>query len=679
MATVQSDSRKIKTNIRNSASVILFINTYIFHFSPVFKKIYRQSDIKENLKMTTNIPFEPFLTKSIPEVILSADENVRKDKVIIREIINDNYPDKMSVVFDVIRLPKKSFIHIFSDDFSENYYYTESDFYTDNGCADFECILMSSGKFFIRIVYYDRVQGLIKYSSLRHYQSYNTRSIIHNTFKQAVCYIEINDFFYQKGLSVMKANSGSGWNIAGGPYVVTNHHVAEDVGSKQHLLTYNYESPTCTPENPAENSLRLRTKGVVATGGGSSSSANGDWSLYEVDKLTWEEAGIVPLFGALSMEIKENNELKNMPVFMAQHPWGAVKRIASFDGDGEPCVVVSATNDVIRYNLDSDGGSSGSPVLSQKTGGVIAEHYAGGGASNVGVNIKKVYNGIKHILPSSNDPKEAVIGLGKVLTRSIECIPHMEKFINIPTDEDFVLKSTLKDSAGRFYKNGNDYIFIAKFNTPDGETDSIVFEMRIEHSKIYLLKVYLPNQKLFNADSLLFSGWMSFHVNSEKDDSNLFNLIIPFTYEDYDPFTVPFEPTQTVTVTTDSPATTSAITHNSNIGFVAVRTGQGPLILNSKTSTSYTVLTVQVKDEIGNIDIVYLRGQRKTRCTPNLRPMNDYTGCGSSAIPAQLIVSYHGEDNADLPGGHWLGLLPIMANRNDFNEPILVNIDILKK
>jgi len=628
--------------------------------------------------MTTNIIFEPFITKSIPEVILAADENVRKDKVIIREILNDNYPNEMSVMFDVIKLPKKSFIHIFSEDLSESYYYTDSDFYTDNGCTDFECIPMSSEKFFIRVVYHDSVQGLIKYSSLRHYQPDNMRSVINNTFKMAVCYKEINDLFYQKSLSVMKANSGSGWNITGGPYVVTNHHVAGAVGSKQHALTYNYESPTCSPENPAENSLILRTKGVVATGGGSG-QPGGDWSLYEVDKLTWEEAGVVPIFGALSVEIKENNELKGMPVVMPQHPWGKVKRIASVDGDGEPCVVTSATNDVIKYNCDSDGGSSGSPVLSQETGGVIAEHYAGGGSFNVGVNIKKVYDGIKHLLPSSNDPKEAVIGLGKALTRSVEITPVTKNVINIPTEETFVLKSTLKDSAGRFYKNGNDYIFIAKFNTPDGETDSIVFKMRVEHSNIHILKAYLPNQARLNDYSVLFSGWMSFHVNSEKDGSNLFNLIIPFAYEDYDPFTVPFEPTQTVTVTTDSPAITSAITHDSNIGFVAVRTGQGPLALNSQTSTGYTVLTVQVKDEIGNIDIVYLRGQRKTRCAPNLRPMDDYTGCGSSAVPAQLIVSYHGEDNVDLPGGHWLGLLPVMATRNNFNEPILVNVDILKR
>lgn len=49
MATVEPDpkKRKIKIKIRNSASVILLINTCIFYFSPVLKKISRQSDIRK--------------------------------------------------------------------------------------------------------------------------------------------------------------------------------------------------------------------------------------------------------------------------------------------------------------------------------------------------------------------------------------------------------------------------------------------------------------------------------------------------------------------------------------------------------------------------------------------------------------------------------------------------------
>jgi len=630
--------------------------------------------------MTTNIIFEPFITKSIPEVILAADENVRKDKVIIREILNDNYPNEMSVMFDVIKLPKKSFIHIFSEDLSESYYYTDSDFYTDNGCTDFECIPMSSEKFFIRAVYHDSAQGLIKYSSLRHYQPDNTRTIIDGTWKMAVCYKEINDFFYQKSLPVMRVTSGgygSGWNIAGGHYVVTNHHVAGGVGSKQHTLTYNYESPTCSPENPAENRLILRTKGVVATGKGSD-QPSGDWSLYEVDKLTWEEAGVVPIFGALSVEIKENNELKGMPVVMPQHPWAKEKRIASVDGDGESCVVTSATNDVIRYNLDSIGGSSGSPVLSQETGGVIAEHFASGGATNVGVNIKKMYNGIKHLLPSSNDPKEAVIGLGKVLTRSVEITPVTKNVINIPTEEAFVLKSTLKDSSGRFYKNGNDYTFIAKFNTSDGGTGSIVVEMRVEHSDIKILKAYLPNQAILNDYSVLFSGWMSFHVNSEKDGRNLFNLIIPFAYEDYDPFVVPFEPGDAIEMNFELAKNGNSIKQRfegAQYGYIAIYTGEGPLTLNS-SAVGYSTLRTMVKDNNGKINILTLRGKRETTCT--IRPMNASTPCGGGSQGSNLIIEFHPEDNPDLDLNHsFSGIIPLQAALGDHDKKnILLNISL---
>lgn len=130
-------------------------------------------------------------------------------------------------------------------------------------------------------------------------------------------------------------------------------------------------------------------------------------------------------------------------------------------------------------------------------------------------------------------------------------------------------------------------------------------------------------------------------------------------------------------MTADSSTVTSETIHDFNIGFVATRLRQGPLVLNSTATTGYTVLIVQVKGNNGNINIIYLRGQRKTRSTPNLRPMNDYTGCGSSAVSAQLIVSYYCDDNPDLPSGYWIGLLPVMATRNEFNEPILINMDIL--
>lgn len=178
---------------------------------------------------------------------------------------------------------------------------------------------MRSEEFFIRIVYNDSTDGFIKYSSFKLYNTLDEISIINNTIKQAVCYEGINDVFYKKSLSVMKANGTSGWNIAGGPYVVTNHHVAGGVGSKRHTLVYNYESPTCQPVENANNTLRIQTNGVIASG---EKGGDQDWYLYEVDEITWEEAGISPIFGALTIETQNNNQLIGMPVFIAQHPWG---------------------------------------------------------------------------------------------------------------------------------------------------------------------------------------------------------------------------------------------------------------------------------------------------------------------------------------------------------------------
>ena len=51
----------------------------------------------------------------------------------------------------------------------------------------------------------------------------------------------------------------------------------------------------------------------------------------------------------------------------------------------------------VSYYCDTEGGSSGSPVLSRKTDKVIALHHFGG-CPNSGVRIDLIYNKIKSLL-----------------------------------------------------------------------------------------------------------------------------------------------------------------------------------------------------------------------------------------------------------------------------------------
>lgn len=113
-----------------------------------------------------------------------------------------------------------------------------------------------------------------------------------------------------------------------------------------------------------------------------------------------------------------------------------------------------------------------------------------------------------------------------------------------------------------------------------------------------------------------------------------------------------------------------------NFGFVAVNTGQGPLTTMTG-GTGYSEVKVPVKNEQGNVSVINLRANRKTSCSPSLRPMNSITGCGA-AKPAALVLSYQSDDNPQLAAGHYQGIFPVLAQRDDLQQPILIHIDITR-
>jgi len=94
--------------------------------------------------------------------------------------------------------------------------------------------------------------------------------------------------------------------------------------------------------------------------------------------------GEVSKFGYL--ELEPTSPAVGEEVFIPQHPAGEPTRIAarsSQDRAGN-CAVVDPRHDGyavdsdVSYYCDTEGGSSGSPVLSRRTGRVVALHHFGG-------------------------------------------------------------------------------------------------------------------------------------------------------------------------------------------------------------------------------------------------------------------------------------------------------------
>ncbi|RQM20926.1 hypothetical protein B5M09_012243, partial [Aphanomyces astaci] len=99
------------------------------------------------------------------------------------------------------------------------------------------------------------------------------------------------------------------------------------------------------------------------------------------------------------------------PIYIAQHPRGKPKRIAMIGDSGavgtiESISIPSCVADEVGYTLDTQGGSSGSPVLSAKDNAVVALHNCGG-CQNGGVKISKV---IQDLTAKNLVPKDALAG-----------------------------------------------------------------------------------------------------------------------------------------------------------------------------------------------------------------------------------------------------------------------------
>ncbi len=126
--------------------------------------------------------------------------------------------------------------------------------------------------------------------------------------------------------------------------------------------------------------------------------ANLDFTLFSVRDF----AQVQP-FGYLNIDttpVKSGTEL-----YIPQHPEGDPTEIAmaSDEDNGGDCKVDDPTadgfiaNSDVSYYCDTQGGSSGSPVISRVTNKVIALHHFGG-CPNSGVRMALIYPKIKQYL-----------------------------------------------------------------------------------------------------------------------------------------------------------------------------------------------------------------------------------------------------------------------------------------
>ncbi len=195
--------------------------------------------------------------------------------------------------------------------------------------------------------------------------------------KAAACYSSSDTLAFNRSRPVARAlMSGGGlctaWRVSSSNRMFTNNHcIATAAGVAAAEFWFNYQRSTCTGAQAAVTKVAgdqmLKTNTTL------------DYTLFTVKNFS-----TISGFGYLGLDPRA--AAANEGLFIAGHPGGRMKELSVADTQNSggkcrvdaPSVTGNAPNSDVGYYCDTEGGSSGSPVLARSSGKVIALHHFGG-------------------------------------------------------------------------------------------------------------------------------------------------------------------------------------------------------------------------------------------------------------------------------------------------------------
>ncbi|GGM46900.1 hypothetical protein GCM10012275_17440 [Longimycelium tulufanense] len=214
-----------------------------------------------------------------------------------------------------------------------------------------------------------------------------------NDYKDVVCYRSNAPTEFSKTPPVARLLMNgrtlcSGWRLGPNNRLMTNNHCLANTNiARRTEVWFNYQCPTCGGSG-SEPVTKVLGNQVLKTDAGL------DFTLFDVRNFN-----AVTKFGYLELDARLPGIGEEM--YLVEHPRGQTKKLALADDQSRSgnCEVRDVRVDGnirdsdIAYMCDTEGGSSGSPVLSRRTHRVIALHHFGG-CPNQGVRIDLIANKI---------------------------------------------------------------------------------------------------------------------------------------------------------------------------------------------------------------------------------------------------------------------------------------------
>ena len=212
----------------------------------------------------------------------------------------------------------------------------------------------------------------------------------------AVCYKSADPVAYTRSQAIVRllingTELCTGWRVGAENRLLTNNHCFSSAAeARKTEVWFNYQCTKCRGQS-ARKPVKVRAAQVLAT------DHTYDYTLFTVTNFP-----SVRKFGFLSFD--PYRPVKGQELYVPQHPSGEPTRIAGALGDkAGTCVVADNRYDGyvkgsdVAYYCDTEGGSSGSPVLSRKTNKVVALHHFGG-CPNSGVRGDLLFAKLKSLL-----------------------------------------------------------------------------------------------------------------------------------------------------------------------------------------------------------------------------------------------------------------------------------------
>ncbi|MBT2749028.1 MULTISPECIES: serine protease [unclassified Lysobacter] len=207
--------------------------------------------------------------------------------------------------------------------------------------------------------------------------------------RAAACYVTSDTQAFNGSRPVARAVMSGGslctaWRVSSSNRMFTNNHcISTAAGVAGAEFWFNYQRSTCTGAQATVTKVAgdqmLKTNTTL------------DYTLFTVKNFA-----NISSFGSLGLDVRAATA--NEGIFIAGHPGGRMKELSVADTQNSggkcrvdaPSVTGNAPNSDVGYYCDTEGGSSGSPVIARSTGKAIALHHFGG-CFNSGAKISLIW------------------------------------------------------------------------------------------------------------------------------------------------------------------------------------------------------------------------------------------------------------------------------------------------